>query len=863
MDNVTSTQAITALGPEAEVALKLAPVGEKNDEPDLTKSPEFREFLNKIADFATAQANSAAQWERRKNTVKLRKMVLGEYYGIFDKSRGWVNGHTEGDGLYYDPTVATFIDTLIAQLVKSRPKKVCEARVPEMIDKREAARVAEKLLEIDDDQDYTPKKQQREWKWNLLTGGETYRITYFNPNKPGCGVNEEVFEPKSVESGETAYFCALCGATGASDDGKCVECGNPQVDEYKAVNTTITVNKGSKYRQIGDTDWDVPDCLEMTVVGETDEVGEALIVLRDRLIPRCVLQDALGVKNLPDTEVPDHLTYKQLFDDNGASTMPEFKLLHYQELWVAPAVYASYELPQDTKTKGGDVAPAGSKAKEVFPDGMYFSRVKQEIYNLYPQGAKECISHAVNSIGEGFHGQGEWDLNELGDQLTEAKSMKMNSLLLDSTSPLLVREGVVDPENFENKYGLVIPVGRDSLDDKGGLDGVMRRVPVTGPPEQAYAVGEELKGQAQQRVGAFSTQSDAPDIKAMGTATGTAAIVEQTISRRGPALELYAQMEVDQAYQRLELRQKYWCKKMYSSIATDLGDSAVDWFMKCNIRQDIKISVVEDSWMPRTIEQKRAGLQNYLGIAGDVIVAKGDPKMMDDVIRKANEVFGGGLDLGDHQQENVECQLRLDKLRDVGEFVEQTFGDAIYDENGRIAAIPLRVAYAQTAEMLRIVHEPAQRNGMPDPMDVFGELPLDVMFDEHSEFTENYTDWLKTAEGRAASPFIRTLVRELADYHLQAEAYRQLKLNSYSKVPMIADVEAEIIAGEAMQEAQPEDTTVQDAQNADMMKQNAEMAKMDAQTQAKQQEQVLNLADKEREREHQLELKEMDVKKAA
>jgi hypothetical protein len=213
-------------------------------------------------------------------------------------------------------------------------------------------------------------------------------------------------------------------------------------------------------------------------------------------------------------------------------------------------------------------------------------------------------------------------------------------------------------------------------------------------------------------------------------------------------------------------------------------------FMECNVKQDLSITVVADSWLPKSEERKRRDLQAFLTLTGEMIAASGNSEMINDTIRKANEMFGAGLDFGDLEKESVEAQIRLDKLRDVGTFTEQQFGPFIYDPEGNINTEALKVAYAQTAELLRIAHVPT------DETDIFASLPLDVMFDDHKEFGEFLTDWLKSAEGRAASAFIRTLARQLADYHLQAEFYRQFKMNEYSKVPQVADMEAEVIANE-------------------------------------------------------------------
>lgn len=795
----TSQQAISALPPDArDDAAAFAPVGEVGNVANPTDlSIDLHKFLNQIADFADAQANGNYAWERRRQAVKLRKMILGEYYGIYDRRSGtWASGKNEGDGIYYDPTVATFVDDLVSKLVKSRPKLVCKARNADLIDKREAAKVAEKLLGLDDELTYTPKRQQREWKTNLICGGETYRITYFNPSKHGSGFDQEKTEPVEIQGGDSAHYCPLCDGTSVSDDGNCATCGNPQVDSIIAQSTTVMVKKGTEFKQIGDVDFDIPDCLEMTVIGETDEIKEALIVMRDRAIPRCVLEDALGKRLDVEASVPERLRYKQLFgdtggrDSGGSSSMREFELLHYQELWVAPSVYASQKLPRDTELKGGGVAKAGTSYREAFPDGMYFSRIKEEIFNLYPQSAAECLSHAANSLGEGFHGHGEWDLNELGDQMTEAKSLKINSMLNDSVSPLMIREGVMDLNEVENKPGLMIPIGEDFKSMK--LDDIARRIPGESMPDQAYALSDELKGQAQQRVGAFSTQTDAPDIKAMGTATGVNALTANSLGRRGPALELYGQMFVDQGYQKLQLRKNYWPKKMYAQVSSDLGDDAVKWFMDCDLKQDIIISVVPDSWMPQLDDAEKANMQQFMGLFGQVLAAKGDMDLINDLVRKGMQIFDTGLDLGDYEQESIEAQIRLDKLQDVAAFTESQFGEHLYDpQTGAVINDALALCYQQTAELLKIKHVQS------DPQDIFYNLPLDVMFDDHKEFQSAYVKWLRTAEGRAASAFARLLVRQLADYHDQAEAYRQLKMNQYSKVPQTADLQADIVAQKA------------------------------------------------------------------
>jgi hypothetical protein len=808
-NDTTSAQAISALPPDAD-GQAMTPKQEGGDTyKTIREDVECQAFLNSVADYAVAQSNSPQMWDRRRKTVKLRKYISGEYYGVFDNKRGWQSAKEEGDGIYFDPKTATHIDDLLASLVKSKPKLKVEARDPEKVEKKEAARVGEQLL-ARDDAEFSPKRQQREWKTNLLAAGETYRIAYFNKNKPGAGYSKQAYQAIEIKGGDSAVYCPLCSSTTADETNKCANCGNPQMDQYQVQSTTIQKKVGTVYEQVGEPDYDVPDSLEMTVIGDTDQVAEALIVMRQRGIPRCVLEDALGVDNLPSSSIPEALSYKQLFTDTNApgAGLKGMEPLLYQEFWVAPAVYASYTFPKDTQTQSGETVAKGTKGRDLFPDGFYFARVDKRIVQLFPQCAKECLSHAANAIGEGFHGQGEWDLAELQDHATELKSLKMNSAMEDSTSPLIVRQGMIDPESFENKPGLIIETSSDFPAEQS-VQNAMGRVPMAGLSPEVYSLSDEIAGQMQQRVGAFSTQSDAPDVKAMGTATGIATIDQRSLGRRGPALALYSDMLVDHAYQKLEMRRKYWPQNMYGAIGKELGNDAIKWFMQSNIAQDFKITVVEDSWIPQTEMMKRAGFEAYANIAGKILEAKGDVDGLDELLRTASETYNVGIDFGDVEAQNVEAQLRLDKLKDVAAFVEQQFGPLLYDQQtGQINDEALNLAYGQTAQMLKLhfaIKDDAGQN--------FADKPLDPMYDTHSEFEEFYTDWLRTAEGRAASAFTRLAVRELATYHIEAESYRQMKIQEYAQLAQIPQAQGQLMMNDA-QNAQEQDHQAQLAAQA-------------------------------------------------
>src|SRR5206468_528396 len=110
--------------------------------------------------------------------------------------------------------------------------------------------------------------------------------------------------------------------------------------------------------------------------------------------------------------------------------------------------------------------------------------------------------------------------------------------------PMIVRSGVIDAEAFENKPGLVIEASQDFPGD-ASLDQIMTRVKPGQLSREVWELNEEVKGTMQHRIGAFSTQTDDTDIRAMGTATGVATLQQKSLGRRGPQLMLYSQMFVD------------------------------------------------------------------------------------------------------------------------------------------------------------------------------------------------------------------------------------------------------------------------------------------------------------------------------
>lgn len=846
----------------------------------------LKEYLNNIADYASRTTNNEHNRARRQKIAKMRKMYLGDQIIGWDSERNiWVNRKKPGDALYIDPVLATFISIIAAQIVKSRPVLKVTARAEEQVDKQEAAKYFEEMLKDARPALHDQHALQRETIFNLLLSGEAYRFTYFDESVEGKGHQKPKFDVKVIKETPLAWKCPVCPAGGElaelatqqnlthttpegvpspiptepikgqdavlsdphpeagnlpdpnaaqnAETYRCPECDHPRVNLFGGNQFTAAVEAGTEWNQIGDVNVDFADALEMTVLGAKDNISEALVVVRDRLLPRCVLEMMYPEADLPPTSVPEHLRYQQILagmdtgdaksasgDNSHTYTGSEaFELLHFQEIWMNPAVYHGYVSPRNEPLRNGAMLEKGDRLARHVARGCYFARVGKTIVELYEQNIKDCWTHAVNSVGEDFHGCGEWDLMPLQEQKNELRSLQFSSIMLDSVRPLLRRSNSGIGE-IPNRPGAIIDV-KNLESDKPMVGYALDRVPGAGSVPDAYVLEEKLAGAMQQRSGAFSATTDLPDAKLLGTATGISVVAEHAVGRRAPSLALRSQMEVEQAYQIGELRRLYWTEAMYHNLDKRVGGDAGKWFRESDIRRDFVIEVVPESFMPQSDAQKRSDFNSFLEIV--LPLANGDPSVMKRIRNRAEELYGRGFDLENYQIEKVEAQIRLERVRQIADFFENESGQAVYDALKMPLAQMVATVLKSAAEFLKLVDAPEinPQTGLAED-NHFESLPLDTFLDRHAEYIEFYNDWLKSSAGRESTSFVRACVRALAVAHREAVAKDRADENALAAAAEVPNMEAEMLAGQMQQEQQLEnELAANDAQAAQAMEHQA------------------------------------------
>ncbi len=839
--------------------------------PEVPRSPldrvgrftDFRLYLINTAE-KIESINSDAEMDRLRLIVKMRKFYSGHQVGYVSKvDNRWVDKKKRGDALYVDPILASFIDINVAQIVKSRPTIKVTAKSVDRVDKEQSALYAQELLEDAQQALFTADFLQKEAKLGLQLSGEAYRITSFDPHVKGTEIRIPITKKKMVEPTAAAWDCPACNSQGPLDEEakrqfnegsfKCPNCQYWKVDQVKGEPFETSVVTGYEDRPAGDVRCESPDPLEMKVVGGEEGIGEALAVTRDRLIMRGILEAEYPKVKIPSTgTVPLKLQYVQNLkldapqaglrgdDDTVPSKGGEqFELLHFKEVWLDVMAYGGYvfekdtRLPELSKPKSErTLVKAGTKFEDVtnergsFKYGCYYLKVGNEILDIFPNDKRNNLTHCVNNIGEGFHGLGEWDLLPLQEQKNVLRSLMFAKEKFDAFSPTLVRTPWVDPQKLAQARSVpnaLVPVA--NMPDDRPLSYAVERVQPGQSVSGAYELDGIIGNSMQYRTGASSLETGAPDMIGKNkTATAVNAAQMMSEGRRGPMLQLRAEMERQQAYQILQLRKDNWPEQMYETLDKKVGGDAGAWFRKSDIRRDFKIEIVPESWWPQTAEQRKEDLAALFAVADPM-----NPQVRKALWNRATELHGRGLDLNSYQSDKIEARIRLERLRQVAETLEGASKNPetplpIYDPQGSPVMTMVNVAI----EKARLIPElPA--------VDKDGEvLSCNYLLDRHEEYIDAYTSWLLTSEGRAASPFVRAVINRVIVKHYDGRV-EQAQFQQMQEMAVQA----------------PQQQAQQEAMAAQQQETEAQLAEAEDQGAADQIEQAIGeQAMKEKDREH-------------
>ncbi len=756
---------------------------------EICKSSSITAYLNKIADdFYSRDRENEDRKRQKRRTKRLRRYMTADHNGTITEGGDWNDLTDTGDEYFADPKLNTYLATIKPELLQAKTRFLVKPKQSNEIKYRRVADFLRENFELWLANASSINKRQREIMWNLLPAGDSYRYLFLNEKKLARMIEKPVAVKKEVKATTGgSWACPICAASGMLSDldmkeeSESVICPQCQFEQVK-VNPRITQSfedvTETEDVPMFDLDFEVPDANEMTVIWTSDEIDEALAVIWTKDMPRCLIQDAFPGKKIPkgntDTDTNDTPDYLSGNDDDKMETNTE--MVRVQRIWLNRSVYQSAKTTKDEQIAVGEgeektlKVPAGSTIlKEVFKEGLYFIRAGEKtILQTYEQSIADVWTHSVNEIGHNGYGTGEWEMLELQFQKNEARTNRMQKLLLDSFEPTIERGGFID--SMPNQPGARIVVN-DAPTDMS-LDNIVSRVPAATFPAEATEMERQIDGDMQARLGAMSTgAADLPDMNAVkGTASGYRQYQNHTMERRRPLLQMMAEnLDAKLFYQYWKAFRDYQSPAAAESYFDNYPKEVVEWFFEMDVRRDFEVTVVPNSFMPKTTEQKQMEFQNKYALLLPLYQA--DPEKAELLEKEINALYGGESQ-DEQNEEQTEAQLRLDRVIEAAEAIEKgrtNLGLGVTDANGFVSLQLVHTALAQATKLCKTLQTPA---------DPFPDKPIDVLLDEHEQIIDVYQDYLRSATGRQLSQFTRTVIKALIVVHSQAAPQKEIYVQS-------------------------------------------------------------------------------------
>lgn len=744
------------------------------------------------------------------------------------------------------------VDKLLMEIARAFPDIQATASDPNDTMMVEGAKFAQYRLKTNRKRLLKKKFRLRE-AMALLTKSMTWRYTVFNRQAADSPtVKQPRKGTKSYGQTRSLRTCGLCGgpmkaveASSTADEPgnepgnepetayKCAACGSNRVKMVEISAQEREVVEGYDEVKGGCVQtYHIDPCMVRISLSARESVADSPFLWYTQMIARCILEAAYPEVKISNTgTVTDQARYRrdaesvpsnadqglypyQNHGDADAQGQTEggnqFEELQFDLFWIDPNVYAGRTWKTDQRLRGGRVLPAGQELGTLCPDGCCIAATSaNEILDLYPEDKNKKWTFCVYGVREwALVGSGTNALLGPQDTRNDLKAYLIANNYYNAGRREFIRAGALTGNRLPDMSQAAVV---ENVPDDKPIEGWAHSMAPGNPlPAQSMELYQSETGAMQDQAGtsSLSTQGAAPDLKAMGTATGVAAMRDQAVGRMGPNLMLLTDMEEEHSYQVLEQEQENisperFLKMANQSVSAEDTDGSITFsaegveaFMQMNIRADLDISAAEGSWMPRTEGEKQAKFSWFADISAKVIETMGEDPRGQEIIGLAASIAG--------------IDFRADN----------------WTPTEHVAAARIR-ALADTVGVMekRGLKQPTEENvaqviaSTPDAM-------IDNEMDSHSLYVLFYRNWWSSDEGQSCSPLLRAVIKTEEILHRKGMVYQ--KQEEFK----------DKIEGEAPQMLAAQKTAEEAAQNAPKEENKISVAYKDLPEDVKRQEEV-------------------------
>lgn len=761
--------------------------------------PELLQYLKRTCD--TLRAHRAAEWTLITNQAATCMAFLDDRQYGTAKEGVFVDAKREpGDVRPLDNWYKIHIEKLMTEFVRASPDIQVRATDKNNAEKVEAAKFAQARVNANRKRQLRASDRQREYQ-SLLMKAITYRYIYHKDESDDAPIHRK---PRRVKKqyGQTRSIiaCKLCGspmkpvtvnmpdsqATAQAEepeaaqgsDYRCIHCGSNRQKTIEIGSREVEVVEGYDEVKGGSVETRHIDPLMVRMsLKARRSVSDSSWLWYKQTIERHILENAyrdLKIKSVGQGGTSDNNTDQLRRDAEGApsnalATGPmdqgaeydspggdQFEECPYDLFWIDLSVYKNKKFPTPQRLRGGRTIPANQRLGEIFPDGMCIVMNADQVLDMYPENKNKKWLFCVYGIREhALHGSGTNSL--IGPQITrnDLKSYLLANTYYNAAAREFIRDGAFTGNRLPalNEAAIV----KDVPDDKAMVGWAYDKAQGSPLPEQTVALYQAEGGSMQEGAGtsSLSNEGAAADVKALGTATGVAAMRGMAVDRMGPNLMLLTEMEVDWCYIVLEHELEYFPPERFLSMAnraitaqeTDgtvtYGMDGIRAFLKCNPRVDFEIEAVQGSWMPQSDLDRKASFGGFMQVVTELAKALPNHPLTQELIAMAADRYGiTDLDFNGWTSTEQVAQARI-----------RAFAKTISVMLKHRVNLPLEALIQEV-------------------LDQTPEAAIDNEMDNHPIFLQFYENWWASDEGRTAPPLLKHVIHVQHVLHRAGIVYK-------------------------------------------------------------------------------------------
>lgn len=582
----------------------------------------------------------------------------------------------------------------------------------------------------------------------------------------------------------------------------CPECGSPNVSIDEAVSEPIEVVTGSEKYKLGNL-----KALSVPYSQLRHEISKSLEDSEWMRWKRRMRTETIKAK-FPKLKIPGSssskrdagMQYEETMRRNvgtgsgtgsGADSFQKSNRFYtdFTQWWFTPCMYSDYIFPADVETVAGETIPAGTKASDLYPDGMYVARI-DDVDAPIQVSNEDKKWHWVTApyhlrlftglglgIQDAVEMQRQWNLI-LSLVFTQIRTASLPGWLYakDSISPDEVKK-LGQPQNS-------VPVAMRNYPEGTRIEQLVHQMaPGTIPSHIPWYVGQ-LDANMQTSMGALVNEG-IPGAEG-NTATSAQIFNNGAQQHNAPEYALKGDADTRSAYVLFELSKKYFIEPRYLPLNGKHGKQGGIWLSAADLKNgQVRFKAVKDSWMPNTKMDKQEAISKLLLQFGGPQGLMMAMQAMPDFVDQCAEAFGIDIEGDIFEPTIVLERQRIDQLVEMApQYAQLVEQQAMMNE---MAVFEMEMGAPPDPSMV----DPMTGQPMPppDPLEMVAQQmiedltpPVEVEEPAHMIAIKWLRELALDDEMKEADPLVRAAWKMLIKAHLGAEAQVQMIMSQFAMI---------------------------------------------------------------------------------